>query len=310
MNIIINTISILLISFNIIIAYKNGKKLFKFYREKHQEKQNLKTKINNQKQMLNKSLKKLNIIKFQRPIQAQFTEEDLETFNNVIEKMKNGNKDIYIFIQTLLKVMPKENLKNFIEHADDLSIEYHSYRDMPAENGHFISGTYNGVRNAINIYFDKNKSVLSHELLHAASSDRKYSQVGFSIIFERAGMVGEGLNEGYTELLNQRLFNHQTNSYLYLTLLAEQLEDFYENKEDMVEDYFKADFGALIGELLKSMSLEEAIDIITDMDLFIHQSNSSFIEYMQLRQKIQDIYVRKFLTEKEEKTFVKKLSNK
>lgn len=310
MDIIINTVSILLISFNIIFAYKNGKKIYKFYRKRYQEKQELKTKINDQKQILNKSLENLNIIKLQRPLQAKFTEENLHTFNHVIEKMKNENKDIYLFIQTLLKVMPKENLENFIDRADDLSIEYHSYKDMPAQNGHLISGTYNGNKNAINIYFDKNKSVLTHELLHAASSDKEYCQVGFSIIFEKAGMVGEGLNEGYTELLNQRLFNHQSNSYLYLTMLAEQLEDFYENKEDMMKDYFKADFGALLGELLKSMSLEEAIDIITDMDLFIYQSDSSFIEYMKLRQKIINIYVRRFLTEKEEKPFVKRLSKK
>ena len=290
MDIIINTISILLISFNIVIAYKNGKKLFKFIREKYQEKQELKTKINDQDKILNKSLKNLNIFKLQRPIQAKFTKEDLETFNDVIEKMKNENEDIYIFIQTLLKVMPKENLKNFISRIGDLSIEYHSYKDMPSENGYFISGTYNSTQNAINIYFDKNKSVLAHELLHAASTDSEYNRVGFSIIFEKVGMVGKGLNEGYTELLNQRLFNHQCNSYLcnsylYLTLLAEQLEDFYENKEDMMTDYFNANIFNLIGELLKSMTLEEAIDIIVDMDVFL-EYNLNTKYYLKLKQKI------------------------
>ena len=57
----------------------------------------------------------------------------------------------------------------------------------------------------------------------------------------------------------------------------------------MVTDYFNADIFGLIGELLKSMTLEEAIDIIVDIDGILN-SNLNTIDYLKLKQKILKLY--------------------
>ncbi len=74
----------------------------------------------------------------------------------------------------------------------------------------------------------------------------------------------------------------------------------------MVEDYFNADLFRLIGELLKSMSLEEAIDIIVDMDQLLNMDYGNYIQYLKTKQKKLNIYNRK----KEKKTPIKRLVKK
>lgn len=291
------------------IAYKEGKKIYSFYKSKYQRKANLKEKITNQKVLLNKTLGRLNLIKFQRPLIATFTKEEALYFKSLMDKIKLENIDLYIFINTLLEFVDEEDIRSFINRLDNLSIDYFSLEEIKIQNGAFTVGTYNGCENEIKIYFDNNNSVLDHELLHASSSSDKCAIVGFSVDFERAGMFGEGLNEGYTELLNQRIFNHPISSYPYLTCLSELIENFYENKDDMMKDYFHGDLFALISVLLKSMSLEEAIDIISSMDLFLNYKDTNFVEFIILRQKIMRIYERRFISSdsKGDKKLVKRL---
>ena len=312
MDVIIQIALFLLTAFNLLITFKEGKKIYNFYKEKYKRRIELKEHILNQKSLLNKTLGNLNLIKLKRPLRAKFTEEEGVHFNGLMDKIKLENTDLYLFIDTLLEFINKEDIRVFINRVDDLVINYLSLKEIKYQNGGYTAGTYNGQENRIKIYFDKNNSVLDHELLHAASSGDKNARVGFSLVFEKAGMFGEGLNEGYTELLNQRIFNHINSSYPYLTVLAELIENFYENKDDMMKDFFHADLLALISELLKSMSLEEAIDIITSMDLFLYQNEASFMEFVSLRQKIMQIYERRFILDdsKGEKRLVKQLFKK
>ena len=295
---IIITICVCLNSF---ILYKDVKKLFKFYKVRFQRKKEKKEEIEKQKQSLTTSLSKMNIVKPKKIKTAIFSKEE---FDNILSEMKSENADIYIFIQSLVDIVPKENLQNIINKIKDTTIEYHSYKEATINDGIISTGTYNPKRKLIKIYYDKGKDVLNHELLHAASRNDKYAMNGFSAIFKQAGMFGEGLTEGYTELLNQRIFQSKGSAYLYLTLLAEEIENFYENKEDMLKHYFQADIFSLINELEKSMTTEEAIEIIADMDLFLNQANVSFLDFLKLRQKIISIYERRYT--QSEKTLVKK----
>lgn len=303
---VIQIILFLLTGFNLSITFKEGKKIYRFYKDRYKKRSELKESILNQNKLLNKILGNLNLIKLKRPLSAKLTEEEAIHFKSLMDKIKLENTDLYLFIDTLLEFINKEDIRSFINRVDDLSINYLSFNEIKFQNGTFTVGTYNRQENKIKIYFDKNNCVLDHELLHAASSGDKSARVGFSLIFEKVGKFGEGLNEGYTELLNQRIFNHPNGSYTYLTVLAELIENFYENKDDMIKDYFHADLFALINELLKSMSLKEAIDIITNMDLFLNKNEASFVEFINLRQKIMRIYERKFLREK---SFVKKINH-
>ena len=80
-----------------------------------------------------------------------------------------------------------------------------------------------------------------------------------------------------------------------------------------MKDYFNNDIFSLIDELKKSMTLEEAVSIIADMDLFLNQTDVSYtrsrvLDFLKLRQKIISIYERRYI--QNEKTLVKKIINR
>ena len=306
MDIFIKIYIVIFIGLNSLMLYYDGKKIYKSHKEKKERLKNSMENIEKQKQSLIKSFSR-GIIKPSKKIVAHFSKEENEKFENILEKLKTENNKIYIFIQSMINIMPKESLIKFMDKVEDISIEYHSFKEAENNRGVITTGTYIPMKNQIKIYSDKNE-VLYHELLHVASSNNEYNMVGFSIVFKKAGLFCNGLNEGYTELLNQRLFQSKTEGYIYLTYLALELENFYENKEDMMKDYFNNDIFSLIDELKKSMTLEEAVSIISDMDLFLNQTDVSFLDFLKLRKKIISIYERRYI--QNEKTFVKKIINR
>ena len=210
-------------------------------------------------------------------------------FLKVTQKLKEENTEIFIFASELLKHVKLENMRNFMKSAPFITIHQHPLKETEKSDGRIKAGSYTPESKEIDIYLEDNNSTLYHELLHAASSDFTYNVSGFNIYLESGESLGKGLNEGYTELLNKRFFDKKSKSYIRLQKLAELIELFYENKEDMVTDYFNADIFGLVGELLKSMTLEEAIDIIVDIDGFLN-SNLNTIDYLKLKQKILKLY--------------------
>lgn len=306
MDIFIKIYIVIFIGLNSLMLYYDGKKIYKSHKEKKERLKNSMENIEKQKQSLIKSFSR-GIIKPSKKIVAHFSKEENEKFENILEKLKTENNKIYIFIQSMINIMPKESLIKFMDKVEDISIEYHSFKEAENNRGVITTGTYIPMKNQIKIYSDKNE-VLYHELLHVASSNNEYNMVGFSTTFKKAGLFCNGLNEGYTELLNQRLFQSKTEGYIYLTYLALELENFYENKEDMMKDYFNNDIFSLIDELKKSMTLEEAVSIIANMDLFLNQTDVSFLDFLKLRQKIISIYERRYI--QNEKTLVKKIINR
>lgn len=316
MDIIIKIYCITLISFNSFMLYKNGKKILKFHQEKNKRIKSNKDKIENQKQSLTQSFN-VKVVKKRNIKTASFSKEENEKFENVLKKLKLENKNLYVFTQSLLDIMPKENLRNFMNNIENINIEYEPYKKALKNDGMLVTGFYNPVRNTIKIFTNEKQSseakkTLNHELLHLASTDSEYNAIGFSAKFLKAGLFGNGLNEGYTELLNQRIFQskskNKSENYLYLTFLAEEIENFYENKEDMLKHYFQADIFSLINELEKSMTTEEAIGLIADMDLFLNQDDVNLLYFLKLRQKIMNIYCRRY--KKQTKKLVKKNNGK
>lgn len=181
--------------------------------------------------------------------------------------MKTKN---YLYLRVIyLKHVKLENMRNFMKNAPYITINQHLSKEVEEPKGKIRAGSYNLQSKEIDIYLERNKSTLYHELLHAASSDFIYNVSGFYIYLKNGESFGKGLNEEYTELLNRRFFNKNANSYPRLQKLAGLIESFYKNNEDMMTDYFNTNIFNLFGELLKSMTLEEAIDIIVDIDGFL-----------------------------------------
>lgn len=292
MSIIINVVVVLLIAFNIYNlknVYKDVKELYKIHKERQTKRKKTKMKLQERKLNLNKTLQELKNIDLETPLYAEFTQAEMTYFLKVTQKLKEENTEIFIFASELLKHVKLKNMRNFMKSAPFITIHQRPLEEAERSNGRIKVGSYILESKDVEIYLDSNNSTLYHELLHAASSDFTYNVSGFNIYLESGESLGKGLNEGYTELLNKRFFDKKSKSYIRLQKLAELIELFYENKEDMVTDYFNADIFGLVGELLKSMTLEEAIDIIVDIDGFLN-SNLNTIDYLKLKQKILKLY--------------------
>ena len=203
----------------------------------------------------------------------KFSEKDKEKIKTLIPLIKKENIEIYNFINKLLQNTKIDNLKNLILNFPYITIKYHSASYDPS-----ISGTYNGKTKEIHIYNRDNKVSLHHELLHASSADIRFMNIGFKIVLKNGLIFGKGLNEGYTELLNNRFFNYTSTSYNYLQKLAKQIENLCTDKENMIEYYFNADIFSLISELIPKISLKEIIDILVDMDMLLYNENKSYLE--------------------------------
>lgn len=211
----------------------------------------------------------------------KFSEKDKEKIKTLIPLIKKENIEIYNFINKLLQNTKIDNLKNLILNFPYITIKYHSASYDPS-----ISGTYNGKTKEIHIYNRDNKVSLHHELLHASSADIRFMNIGFKIVLKNGLIFGKGLNEGYTELLNNRFFNYTSTSYNYLQKLAKQIENLCTDKENMIEYYFNADIFSLISELIPKISLKEIIDILVDMDMLLYNENKSYLEYLRIKEKI------------------------
>lgn len=267
------------------------------YQEKKKKSQKNTIKSTTKKLILTKNLQNLKNIDLKTPIYAKLNQEDKYKLLKATENIKQKQPEIYIFTTKLLENVKVDNFRNLIINAPYVTINYHK-----TDKRSKLAGTYSGHSKKIDIYDTSNNTTLYHELLHTASTNYIFSNVGFKVVLKEGGALGEGLNEGYTELLNNRFFQGKSKSYIYLQKLAKLIENFYENKEEMVEDYFNADLFRLIGELLKSMSLEEAIDIIVDMDQLLNMDYGNCIQYLKTKQKILNIYNRKKRKENSNKT--------
>lgn len=138
-----------------------------------------------------------------------------------------------------------------------------------------IGGYYSAVRNLIRINPSSPnfKNNLFHELMHLSSSyvynDR------FCCGFKQFNMkeeesFGEGLNEGYTELLCNRYFgiNLEDTWYAFEVNIARLLEKIV-GKKLMEKSYFRADIKAVIDKLKEYAPLDEIMNFICKLDYIL-----------------------------------------
>lgn len=286
-NIILNIIITISMTINISTSIIYYKKIYQDIKARRKHEQNLRDHKTDKKLVIVKNLQYLKTDYRPLHLYAKLDKKTAEIIQAISENYKQEKPEIYFFTSELLKNIKQENIKNLIINSTKLTINYHK----KAINKKIL-GTYDAQTQTIEIYENAKNTTLYHELLHVASSNPKYCSTGFKIILKQGGIFGNGLNEGYTELLNNRFFGVKSSSYLYLQKLAQLIENFYENKEEMINDYFHANIFNLIKEMLKSMTLEEIIDILVDMDYLIETNSEDYIEYLKIKKKIIDIYNR------------------
>ncbi len=143
------------------------------------------------------------------------------------------------------------------------------------------------------------KRVLSHEFLHMASSnlyESGFNQIGaYDSKDGKKIYVGRGLNEGYTELLNCRLFGYDLKKCAYMipVKLTRLIETFFDNPRDMEKAYFNNDIAKVYLEFCKYGSNEEFWNLMNEMDSYAYAPmHFDFINSIGTQMKLYEVIKR------------------
>jgi len=187
--------------------------------------------------------------------------------DNIYNFDKKFNEYIDNFITYIKKEKPNINLELFFTNLKTLTIEEKNkikfifFKDN-------VRGRYNSKKNKI--YILKNDILYSiyHELLHCAS--RKNIKSIISVGFRKASGfidIGRGLNEGYTNVLEERYFKNIgiSKGYTLEAYISSLLEKIV-GQEKMTELFFNADLHQLIEELKKYSPKSDITTFIKNLD--------------------------------------------
>ena len=168
------------------------------------------------------------------------------------------------YVKILYNYTETENLYNFAINLSTLKLQrINPLRWLLLDKS---MGTYDANNNIIT-YF--NIDSIPHELMHLSSTANS-SQSGFNLM-KTGYNFGIGLNEGYTEMLAQRIFfesdytkaAYKTN--VYLTRIFELL---YSTPKEMEKAYFNADYINPLETFIKYGTLKEYKYILKHFDYF------------------------------------------
>lgn len=224
-----------------------------------------------------------------------FSEHDISanlSFNKYNEIIKSFEKD-------LLSNFSKDSSSLFYKNLETLKIEDSKLATLFTKECFYAM--YDDKKNKIKIVLKKNddyetlKSSTTHELLHMSS--RKNREFGGLAQAFKGKMVGLGLDEGYTELLNQRYFDKKINEnfYFYERSFASGIEKIV-GKEVMQNCYFNADLLTIIKKITQyTGNIQETADLIVEMDYLNKIKIPDLKEHaaFNIRLKIANIYKEK-----------------
>lgn len=183
-------------------------------------------------------------------------------------------EDVSFFTARMEEKLPHVDLSLLKENLKDLSIE--EKKGFGIRNlimGTIIVGKYNVKSNKITVIKGHHQESIHHELLHTASSivDENTLFSGFSQgrIGKKSFYIGDGLNEGYTSLLEERYFSDVHNpeySYLIERSFAKMVEGIV-GKDEMESYYFKGDLYHLVENLSQYDSQENILRFLKNLDI-------------------------------------------
>lgn len=214
---------------------------------------------------------------------ANIHEKDFKIGGTKEKDNKFENKFISIFITDFKKHIPDEHLIIGIKNIKPINCYSDTFINY-LFSLMCIGGLYNGKTHSIFINtMDKHKEVLYHELLHAMTSFKCGSLFisGFS-----HKNIGYGLNEGYTDLITNRLLNNSVYDYKigypYESIVSRIIELII-GKEKMYSLYFKGDLSGLIDTLSQYLHKSDVMNFMINLDKINH------ISYLRLVSSIKDL---------------------
>lgn len=198
------------------------------------------------------------------------TEEIIKDYilnGNYNDKIKQLAIQLYEYTET-------ENLLNCYHNLQSLKIirDDKFKKKLFSLKSKFITGLYDASTNTIYYY---NDDTLSHEFLHMASTPINDSDYYYTTGFKMMGgniEFARGFNEGYTDLLNRRIFHNKDynskTAYKINIYLLRIFELLYDDKKTMERDYFISNYQSPIGNFMKYGSIDEFFKLTTYLDFF------------------------------------------
>ncbi len=233
--------------------------------------------------LLHKELKPKNISKVLPPPELKEINKEIDVESICAKEFGNT---ILEFVKVIIENFNPEVLNNFYNNLKTLNVSSKSFVLRNLLFGVEAVGTYDPKHNKIAISTEPDDTTVSHELLHMSSTFYRNGMAysGFSQRYTKTRLnIGNGINEGYTELLNNRYFDKKMtdsetyrsiSTYEYLTIIAEKLEQIV-GKEKMERLYFKCSLNGLIQELSQYSSEEEIMKFITDTDFLLRHLDNN-----------------------------------
>ena len=226
-----------------------------------------------------------------------FTTQDTQSNSNIdnideiLEKLSYPSELKEIII-TFKNYIDPINFETCIGKLNNLKINYFNLiHDIKKYLQNFCEseGKYIPKENTINIYkvFDK-KSVLTHEFLHMASTGKNQTS-GFCTNLDDI-WIGNGLDEGYTELLNERIFNSKHLSYTYNIEIIKILEIFFDNPKDMEYAYFHNNIFIIYQTFLKYGTKEEFFSLLQVLDNLVETDIPIYKKVTAIKTKL-NLYI-------------------
>lgn len=246
--------------------------------------------------LLSQSLDNLNPIPFSKDIP--------EIPENIQEKIKkyiidnNTEEELKPLINKFINYTESANLFNLLTNIKTLKIKHQKNKDHSLF--YKTLGDYSVENNTIYLY-SKKEATLSHEFIHASSS-KKINDVwisGFSVS-NKYGMFFNGLNEGFTELYNLRIFNPTSAAYKSNVVICECLETMFDDPKDVERAYFNNDIDLIYQTFLNYGTKEEFIYICKNLDYFAG-TTYEISEYQEVLEVVSTIISRKNEQEKIQK---------
>lgn len=224
------------------------------------------------------------ILYYEELLDTDYPEELKNIFSKFVNYINPENLEYCLFNLGSIKLENNRSFKDLLKiFTDDITLGY-----------------YDSFKNKININFDR-KNVLSHEFLHMASTNYSNPKLcGFNVInYDRKDRsitnFGTGLNEGYTELLNSRIFYNgkKANVYKLNVEIVKLLECFFENPDELQYAYFHNDINIVYKSFCQYGNRYEFFYVMNELDnLTKIITPTDMIDYYKLKLKLYEIIKR------------------
>ena len=129
-------------------------------------------------------------------------------------------------------------------------------------------GAYDHIFNKLELYQIEDRRELTQELLRIASTTKVFGHIfsGFSQT-RLLSNVGNGLNSGYTQVLNDRYFNYHSTDKNYPEQLFAKCIEKMVGKDNMERYYFMGELSFLIEDLEPHLQERDIEALIVSLDI-------------------------------------------